>query len=442
MAVRFAGTTDQLTYSGTLPTSTAGISLTCWVYLSVDQNDWSCFTRFNEGGTSVIYLTTDSSGTDMGWFSAAGSITGFSFTVGQWHRVAATLSGTSATLYTATAMGAVTVGTATLLTGAPTELGIGGRGAGDSSEPFNGRVAGWKLWNGVLTRAEIETEWRQLLPVRTAGLHAAYSRLSGRADGRLDHSGNGRMLASGATAANTEDDPPVPLRLATPVRILSAPGGTTFAVSVSGATAPAGSLAKQDQKPVAGSTTPTGALRKLVARALTGTATPTGALIRQVGKQATGSMAPAGSLAKRTARTFTAAVTPTGVLGSIRTRLLSLAGAITPVGALVRQPGKALAGSVTPVAGIVKRIAATRVGTTSPVGSVLKLLGRLLGGSTAPIGATGTAIGGGSVAWPPTFDPPVVTAPYTADPPVITVGATADPPVVTVLFSTDVPVVI
>lgn len=220
MAVRFAGTTDQLSYSGALPGSTNGATVLFWAYLSVDQNDWSTMSRTSQGGTSIQYIALDSTGTDSGWFSAGGSITGITFTVGRWHRVAATISGSTGTLYTATADGPVSVGVNTsMTTGDPTELGIGGRGAGDSSEPFNGRIAGWKAWTGALTRAEIEREWSQLWPVRTAGLIAAYPLLQSGVDGRLDGSGNGRMLGAGATAASTEDDPPVPVRAA-PRRVI------------------------------------------------------------------------------------------------------------------------------------------------------------------------------------------------------------------------------
>lgn len=234
MAVRFAGTTDQLSYSGALPGSTDGATVVCWVYLSVDRNDWSTFTRSSQGGTSIQYLALDGTGTDSGWFSAGGSIAGISFTVGAWHRVAATLSGTTGTLYTAPADGPVAVGTNTSMTsGEPTELGIGGRGAGDASEPFDGRIAGWKAWAGALTRAEIEREWSQLWPVRTAGLVSAWPLLHSGVDGRLDASGNGRTLAAGATAAGTEDDPPVPWH-ARPRRLIlrgGAPVPTTATLS-------------------------------------------------------------------------------------------------------------------------------------------------------------------------------------------------------------------
>lgn len=409
MAVRFNGTTDQLTYSGTLPTTTGGISLVCWVYLSVDRNDWSCFTRMSDGGTSIVYLATDASGTDMGWFSAAGSITGFSFAVGNWHRVAATLTGTAATLYTATATGAVTVGTATLLTGAPTELGIGGRGSGDSTEPFNGRVAGWKLWNGVLTRAEIEAEWRQQLPIRSAGLHAGYPIPNATPDGRLDYSGNGRMLAAGATAVGTEDGPPVPMQLVRPRLILATPsGGTTFTQSLGGAVTPSATVVKQDRKPLAGSTAPTGAATRQLQRTIAGTVAPTGAaakllgrilggavipsglLVRQPDKFVGGATVPGGSLIRSIGRRLVGSVTPTGTLAAVRTRLIALVGATTPAGALTRGAGKALAGTVGPASTVTKRITRTVGGSLVPSAALLKLLARVLGGGTAPSGTVGT----------------------------------------------------
>lgn len=211
MAVRFAGTTDQLTYTGALPTTTAGITVVFWAYLSVDRNDFSCMTRLNDSGTSVVYLATDSNGTDVVWLSGAGSITpGFGLTAGAWHRVAATHDAGSGALYLAAATGATTTGTGTITTGSPGGLGIGGRGPTDDGEPFNGRVAAYKLYSGVLTQAEIEAEWQQYTPRLVAGLHAWYPLLDATSASLVDQSGNGHTLTAGAAAATAEDGPPIP----------------------------------------------------------------------------------------------------------------------------------------------------------------------------------------------------------------------------------------
>lgn len=224
MAVRFAGPTDQLTYSGSLPGTAGGITVVFWVYLSVDRDANSCVTRLSASGTSIVYLTTGSDGTVMVWFSLAGSIiTAFNLAPGAWHRIAATHAAGTGTLYTATATGATNVDTGTITTGSPGDLGIGGRGPGDTSEPFNGRVGAYKLYAGVLTQAEIEAEWQQMVPRRTAGLHAWYPLLD--SSDRTDYSGNGRTLTAGATAATTEDGPPIPWGPPAPQLILPAPVG-------------------------------------------------------------------------------------------------------------------------------------------------------------------------------------------------------------------------
>jgi hypothetical protein len=400
-AVRFSGTTDQLTYSGALPTSTGGLTVACWVYLSVDRNDWSCFTRMNEGGTSIIYLTTDGSGTDVGWFSAGGSITGLSFTVGAWAWIAATLSGSTGTLYTAAVNGPVTVvGTSTMVTGAPTELGVGGRGAGDSTEPFNGRIGGWKLWNGILAPAELEAERRQLLPVRTAGLHAAYSRLSGQVEGRLDHSGSGRMLAAGAAAAATEDGPPVPLRLVSRLRILSAPTGGTTTLGQAVETDTATALSRTKSRAIGQSTetdTATALSRsKSTALALATETDTATALVRS--KLATLSQA-------------TEADTATGLS---RSKLLHL-GQSTETDTA----GPLIAGSV---------VVLGQAQETDTAGSLSRSKLRPIG--LALETDTALAFAGTEVPWPPTCDPPRVTVLYTADSPVVSTLYTADPPTI------------
>lgn len=230
MAVRFAGTTDQLSYTGTLPDTTGGITVAFWVYLSVDRNDFSCMTRLSGAGTSILYLVTDGNGTTVAWFSVAGSIvTSFDLTVGAWHRIAATHAAGTGTIYTATATGATNVTTGTITTGTPGDLGIGGRGPGDNDEPFNGRIAGYKLYSAVLTQAEVEQEWQQLTPRRTANLHAWYPLLDATAGGRTDYSGNARTLGTGASAATTEDGPPVPWGPQRPQLIVPAPPATTAA---------------------------------------------------------------------------------------------------------------------------------------------------------------------------------------------------------------------
>lgn len=128
--------------------------------------------------------------------------------MGQWSRIAATVSGTTATLYVAdTDQGQVTSASGTISTGLPTGLTIAGRSAGDSTEWFSGRLAHMRIWSAVLTGAEIVDEWASLDPVRTDDLWAAWP-LEDAAD-LTDHSGAGRDLAAGTTAVTTEDGPPI-----------------------------------------------------------------------------------------------------------------------------------------------------------------------------------------------------------------------------------------
>lgn len=135
---------------------------------------------------------------------------------------------------------------------------------------------------------------------------------------------------------------------------ISASGGTTTPISLSGAVTPAGALARQTGKPLAGSTTPTGAALRQTLKTLAGSTSPVGALTRNVAK--------------------------------------AFAGAVTPTGTLVRQPGKALGGAVAPAGSVTRLVGKALTGGVSPSGVLAKVLGRLLGGSIAPAGALATSV--------------------------------------------------
>jgi hypothetical protein len=86
----------------------------------------------------------------------------------------------------------------------------------------------------------------------------------------------------------------------------AATGGTTFTITPSGSTTPAGNLSKQASKPLAGSAATVGTIAKKPAKALAGAVTPTGALVKLVSKALAGAVTPTGALVKLVARRWPA----------------------------------------------------------------------------------------------------------------------------------------
>lgn len=215
MAVRFDAAGDRVTWTGTAPTPSSGLTITLWAYISVDRNDWSTMIRLHASGgaTTTTNLATDSGGVLPCNFTAGGSSPGpQALPVGDWGRVALTVTGTTSTVYVALgAAGATQSQAGTVGSNAAVSPNsgytLGGRSSGDSSEWYNGRLAHVRLWNTVLTQTEIEAEWASATPVRTANLFADY-RLADATD-LADHSGNGRTLSAGSSAVTTEDGPPI-----------------------------------------------------------------------------------------------------------------------------------------------------------------------------------------------------------------------------------------
>jgi len=229
MAVRFDAATDRISYNGptTPPAPATAITVTMWAHLSVDRNDWSTFLRiWNAASSTVGTFITTTTGTTLQYATGGGTNTpGFDLTVGQWSRLAFTVTGTQCRAYGAPATGN-TVTSQTTVSGAanPTGFTLGGRHPADPAEWFNGRLAHVRIWPTTLTQTEIEAEWASTTPVRTADLWAAYP-LSSASD-LLDASGNGRHLTAGTTAVTTEDDPPITPPTVTGALTATAPAAT------------------------------------------------------------------------------------------------------------------------------------------------------------------------------------------------------------------------
>lgn len=209
MAVRFDAVSDRISTSGVTPPGT--FTITGWVYLSTDRDDFSTWCRvWDAGAGTVATWSTAFDGTSgPGYFTGAGSITNTTnLIVGEWRKLAITRTGSSGQALVATPAGVTEVGAGTVGTGTPAGITLGGRAPADTNEWFDGRCAYFRVWSSVLSQAQIETEWASTVPATAAGLWADWP-LATAAD-LTDHSGNGRDLVAGSTAVTTEPGPPLP----------------------------------------------------------------------------------------------------------------------------------------------------------------------------------------------------------------------------------------
>lgn len=219
MAVRFDADGERLIRSGGigLTSDTHPLTLCGWVKRVTDRNTFSGMMCVASVGTDAAadgeQITTDSGGDNATRTSMAGqgAIAGPSpLTANSWFFVAVTLaSGTNnrkgyhkaenAGSMTATATSTPTAGQHDSLT----HLWVGD--VPFSGEWFNGSVCCVRLWNAVLSSAELLTEAGEPQAVRTSGLQGDW-RLSTISD-LNDASGNARHLTSPGGAATDTDEP-------------------------------------------------------------------------------------------------------------------------------------------------------------------------------------------------------------------------------------------
>jgi hypothetical protein len=135
----------------------------------------------------------------------------FNFTVGTWAFVAATIDRTGSESWVYYADAPATTLTREFAFGNPSShlldgntFTIGGDGFGD---PWAGSIAAVKVWNAVLTQAELTTEAAKYAPQRSANLWAAYKFDTGPQT--TDDSSNGRTLTAVGTPTLDSSGPPI-----------------------------------------------------------------------------------------------------------------------------------------------------------------------------------------------------------------------------------------
>lgn len=208
MAVEFTSATQRFQATTGLPTTTC--TITCWACLDVSQATWQALWDLTTTGYPAArsQLAVGPGGDIWLLDSNTNTVGGFATTVGTWMRLGVSLSGSTCVVYFGTttpgALSTATIGTF-VPSSAPTQLSIGRDGA-STSLYFPGRLAALKMWDQVLTQAEITTELVQYRPVRTANLLHHHPLVKTET---TDYSGNGYAL-SGGTGSATADGPPIP----------------------------------------------------------------------------------------------------------------------------------------------------------------------------------------------------------------------------------------
>lgn len=206
MAVRFDADTDRLTSTTGLP-DIATITVTCWVYIEADRNALSTIWAFDSATDDGFYLTLDADGTTPKVFDGGENVGGAGLTVGQWYKLAGVVDGNGAATHMrlyAAAEGSALVKTQTdrSVGAVPNAFWIGAH-PGFPTRWLNGRVAALKVWSVALTDAEIDAEFTQAAPVKTAGLNRYHPLVSDLNDA----SGNGYHLTAGSTAISYVSGP-------------------------------------------------------------------------------------------------------------------------------------------------------------------------------------------------------------------------------------------
>jgi len=209
-AVRFDAITDELVRTTNLPAVT-GFTLMGWFRIAGDGHSYSTMLGLGQPTSSNAYLVMMCCGN--GWrqlmlWSGSGYALGSNLALNTWYHVAMTVSGTGAGQVSAYLNGKLdfSIGGNAAVTG--DRLSIGN----DShSEWLDGSAADVKIYNAVLTPAEIAQEMTSYAPVRTAGLNSWYP-LQSASDAPTDYSGNSYTMR---VAGTLTDDPGGPSALTT-----------------------------------------------------------------------------------------------------------------------------------------------------------------------------------------------------------------------------------
>jgi hypothetical protein len=204
MSLRFDNAADYLERTTGAPSRTA-FTMMGWFKIVVDTNAVATFLRFKASGSADNFVvSTDADGVTLMVFNNSVTDTGTALNVGDWNHIAMVGDDTNVTIFL-NGIQDCQVAQATL-TLAHIQVG----NAPEFSEFLNGLAAAVKIYDVVLTAAEILQESLQYAPVRFADLNAWYPMIDhATADAAKDYSTFKRDFTVNGTLA-IENGPPIP----------------------------------------------------------------------------------------------------------------------------------------------------------------------------------------------------------------------------------------
>lgn len=219
MAIRGNGTAmDYLELTAGNRPSLESVTVCGWGKLETDTNNFSAiWSQFNSPNYNFTGLQTDATGTDLGlWCGNPEQFNsmGVSLTVGTWFWWAVRVYGTGTNTvkaWYAEKNGAFTTLTKDNYAHDGETYQFWAFFESSYSEPFDGRLAAIKVFDGTLTDAEVENEMYTIVPRKINKLYAWYPMIhQSKSDLLTDRSGNGKTLTeTGGGSLYVDDGPPV-----------------------------------------------------------------------------------------------------------------------------------------------------------------------------------------------------------------------------------------
>jgi hypothetical protein len=211
-------TTDYVRRSANLPSTTnvtmAGwVKVLSWANAGTGMGTICCLE--NVGSTSYNGVWLDIAGSNQGQIIVANNITGnqacTALVLSNWYYIAYTSNGTNQFTYIYDSAGnpldwsntTNTYGTSTdaASTYTPAYLSVGNDDY-SMKEYLNARFSQWRVWDAVLTQAEIEAEMASPIPVKTTSLNTAWGH-----DPLIDQGANNRPWTVNGIAYDTDYPP-------------------------------------------------------------------------------------------------------------------------------------------------------------------------------------------------------------------------------------------
>jgi hypothetical protein len=206
MAVRFDASTDNYTRTTSLPPITT-FSILCWAYLSVNRGAISTFVYFGQSASAVGYTCrTGANGLTLQGNNSATNGAGTALTVGAWNHLALVVAGTGANQMQIFLNGVLDI-TMSGSTGPPAQTIL--LSSSPSGQWLNGRLAAVKIYDAVLTAADISQEMRTYQPVRLDNLNSWYPMSDLTLAGNSTDFGGGGLSLTSTGTPTVEDGPPI-----------------------------------------------------------------------------------------------------------------------------------------------------------------------------------------------------------------------------------------